>query len=317
MIRSLIGRYVDKGWKGRLDFSTLELVPAHYVTQEHEQRESDLVWRVRLKGSEEHFYVYILLELQSTIQRFMALRLLLYLLLFYESLFRGGELTRNRKLPPVLPIVLYNGFRPWNAPGEFAELVEEIPGLERFVPHFQYLVIDVARLPGDLLEPLDDPTTAVFRFEQSQSLEDLGEVVEALAEMPLGEQDEEIKRDFAAWLRRVILPTTVPGEHLPEMQEFQEIRDMLAERVKEWPKQWLAEGRAEGLREGLDKGRREGRREGRQQGLRDALSLLLEKKFGPLSAADEKRLKAASQKTLAQMTTKVLTAASVDEVFSA
>jgi len=71
---------------------------------------------------------------------------------------------------------------------------------------------------------------------------------------------------------------------------------MLAERVKEWPKQWKAEGREEGQRE--------------------ILSLLLEQKFGPLSAADEKRLKSASEKALNQAAARILTANSIDEVFS-
>jgi len=87
---------------------------------------------------------------------------------------------------------------------------------------------------------------------------------------------------------------------------------MLAERVKEWPKQWKAEGRAEGLKEGMVKGRREGR----EEGLRKLLALQLEAKFGRLSPAAKKLLETASQKTLTVMGTRLLTADSLDEVFS-
>jgi len=312
MVEAMLKRYVGRAWAGKVDFSSLELMNSHFVSEEYQQRESDLIWRVRLKGSEEHLYVYLLIELQSTVDRFMALRLLVYLLLFYQWLIRQGKLTPGGLLPAVFPLVVYNGSQRWSAASELAELIEDVPELERFVPHFEYLVLDVGRLPGELLEPLDDPATAIFRFEQSQSLEDLESVVEALAQMPLGGEGERIRRDFATWLRRVILPKTVPGERLPQMRRFEEIKDMLAERVKEWPKEWEAKG----LKKGLDKGRREGRREGREEGLRKLLVVQLEAKFGSLSAADKKLLKGASQKTLTLMGTRLLTASSLDEVFT-
>ena len=106
MIESLLRRYVAQPWIQRLDFQTLELVPSHYVSEQHEQRQSDLVWRLRYGPRGEWFYVYVLLELQSTPERFMAVRLLAYLMLFYQRLLRSGELTTDRRLPPVLPIVL-------------------------------------------------------------------------------------------------------------------------------------------------------------------------------------------------------------------
>ncbi len=43
MVEDLIRRYVSPPRLDRLDFSTLEMVPAHYVSEEFEQRESDVV----------------------------------------------------------------------------------------------------------------------------------------------------------------------------------------------------------------------------------------------------------------------------------
>ena len=51
MVEDLIRRYVDPPWVDRLDFSTLEIVPAHFVSEELEQRESDVVWRLRYRPS--------------------------------------------------------------------------------------------------------------------------------------------------------------------------------------------------------------------------------------------------------------------------
>ncbi len=67
MVEDLIRRYIAPPWISRLDFSTLETVPAHYVSDELEQRESDVVWRLRYGPSGDWFYLYILIEFQSRV----------------------------------------------------------------------------------------------------------------------------------------------------------------------------------------------------------------------------------------------------------
>ncbi len=124
-------------WLDRLDFSSLEMVPAHYVSGELEQRESDVVWRLRYGPSGDWFYVYLLIEFQSSVDRFMAIRVLTYLMLLYEDLILKKRLTRSGKLPPVVPIVLYNGTRKWTAPVQVAVLVESLPGYEAHLPRFE------------------------------------------------------------------------------------------------------------------------------------------------------------------------------------
>ena len=43
-------------------------------------------------------------------------RLLTYAGLLYEKLIADGALQEHDVLPPVLPIVIYNGQTPWTAP---------------------------------------------------------------------------------------------------------------------------------------------------------------------------------------------------------
>ena len=315
MIEALLRRYVAQPWVERLDFATLEQMPAHYVSEEHEQRESDVVWRLRIrpdarKGDRrqpqdaEWYYVFILLEFQSAPDLFMAVRLLNYLMLFYEWLIDRGELSASRKLPPVLPVVLYNGRWRWKAPVQIAELIEPaFGGLETYVPRFEYLVLDEGHLPPETLEPLDDPVTAVFQLEQSKELEDLRRIVRRLTVLIEGKELEAMRRDFAAWLRRVLLPTRFRGEQLPEARDLLEIDEMLAETVKTWPKQWLAQGREEG------------REEGRLEGSRKLLTSLIETKLGSPSAEARRRIEAATPAQVDRWAKRILTAASIDELF--
>jgi Putative transposase, YhgA-like len=55
-------------------------------------------------------------------------RLLAYIGLLYQDILDSKQLLANGKLPPVLPLVLYNGKSPWSAALEISELIETIPG---------------------------------------------------------------------------------------------------------------------------------------------------------------------------------------------
>lgn len=165
MIEDVLRHFVTGPWLPKLDFSTLELVPARYVSRFLDQRESDVVWRLRYgPGKEDWFYVYVLMELQSSVQRFMALRLWAYIALFYQHLLKQKQLTPSGLLSPVLAIVLYNGEEPWTAPLALADLIQPVEGLAR--PSFEYIVLDASHYPADDLRPVEDVVSGVFLMEQ-------------------------------------------------------------------------------------------------------------------------------------------------------
>ena len=66
------------------------------------------------------------------------------------------------------------------------------------------------------------------------------------------------------------------GILLPEVDDLQEIRVMLADKVEMWAKAYIAEGKQEGLQQG--------KQEGMQQGEMLALQRLLAKRFGAIPA---------------------------------
>jgi len=109
MVSDLLTGFVREDWVRELDLSTLEKVNASYVADEVRERHDDLVWRVR--WGEEWLYVYLLLEFQSTVDPYMAVRMPAYVSLLYQDLIRQEKLTESGSLPPVLPVVLYNGDR--------------------------------------------------------------------------------------------------------------------------------------------------------------------------------------------------------------
>ena len=57
---------------------------------------------------------------------YMAVRVLTYLGLLYQDLIHQKTVTAGQKLPPVLPIVLYNGKPRWGAATEIGQLIVSV-----------------------------------------------------------------------------------------------------------------------------------------------------------------------------------------------
>jgi predicted transposase YdaD len=271
MMADLLAGFVAEPWVQEVDFTTLEPVRGSYVSDDLRKREDDLVWRVRLRES--WLYVYLLLEFQSRVDRFMAVRVMTYVGLLYQDLIRRKELAPGLRLPPVVPLVLYNGLPRWRAAAEVAELVAVGPGgLAAYRPQMRYLLIDEGAQLTEALPLMRNLVAALFRLEHSRQPEDVRRVVETLIEWLAAPEQMELRRAFTVWLKRVLLPARLHGVEVPEVADLQEVRSMLAERVIEWTRDWKQQG--------LEEGRQEGRQEGQIASARRGVLAALEIRFG-------------------------------------
>ncbi len=299
MVRDLLTGFVHEPWVAELDFATLEKVSGSYVSDDLRDREDDVVWRVRFR--ERWLYVYLLLEFQSTVDDFMAVRLLTYLGLLYQDIIKQKGLTENDKLPPVLPLVLYNGVQRWHAAQEINTLIEPVPGrLQDYAPHLKYLLLDEGAIDESGPLALQNLAAALFRLEKSRTPADMVQAVAALLDWLQAPEQNSVRRAFAVWMKRVLLPSRLPGTQLPEVGDLLEVKTMLAETVMDWTQQWLQQG--------LEKGRQA------------EASLLLErqltKRFGPLAPAVRARLTDASTQQLEDWAERILDAPNLEAVFS-
>jgi hypothetical protein len=145
--RRPVARFRRRGLGRRAGLRTLEKVAASYVSDDLREREDDIVWRLRHRG--DWLYVYLLLEFQSSVDPWMALRIMVYTGLLYQDLIKSGEIGSQQKLPAVFPLVLYNGRRRWTAAREVSELIEPLPAsLKPYHPAQRYFLLEEAAL-GD------------------------------------------------------------------------------------------------------------------------------------------------------------------------
>ena len=270
MVRDLLRGFVREDWVGELDFETLEKVSGNHLSEDLRGRESDLIWRLRLRGR--WLYVYLLLEFQSTDDPWMALRVMVYTGLLYQELIRTKVVGRRDRLPPVFPIVIYNGRPRWRAARDVAELIAPLPpGLQDYRPSQRFFLLDEGRTSAADRSQTDNAVAMLIRIENNAGHERLRELVGGLARQLSAPEHESLRRAMTAWLNQVVVSRAAPGDNPPQYQDLQEVETMLEETVDGWVRKWK--------RQGLEEGRREGRQEGRQEGLVKGRVELLERQL--------------------------------------
>ena len=261
MVEDLLRGFVAGLRVDDIDFSTLEKVSAEYVSDELLKRHGDAVWRVGL--GEDWLYLMVLIEFQSRDEPWMALRIHTYTGLLYEELVRNGKVAPDEPLPPVLPVVLYNGARPWRAAREMRELIAAVgPDLAPCQPAaLRYHVIDERHLAQDRL-PGDNLMSSVVQLEQSGSAADLARVVETLQATLSDPRESGLRRAFLDWVRQTAARVAPPGEGLAPVRTLEEMKDD-AGRTRSRVAEAMA---SRGHRAGRQAGRRTGRQAGHRTG---------------------------------------------------
>ena len=309
MVRDLLEGFLGGAWQAELDLSSLDRVNSHYVSEDLRVRQGDMVWRVRWWGR----WPYVLLEFQSSVDAHMALRMLGYVALLYQELLREGALRAGEPLPPVLPIVLYNGRARWQAAQEVSALLASSPpGWEHTRVRLHYVLLDEGALAAGRLPARPNAVAALIRLEQARTAAEVSAVLSELSADLAGVEQRGLRRAFGAWIDRVILARLCAQQRPAPRDDLQETRAMLEERVAEWAE----EIRQRSIREGLQQGRQQGLHEGRQQGEFLLLSKLLRRRFGELPAWVTPRLQQASPEQLERWAERLLETNDLETLFN-
>jgi predicted transposase/invertase (TIGR01784 family) len=299
IIADLLSGFVHEDWVAQIDYSTLEKVSGSYIADDLRDRADDIVWRV--KRNDDWLYVYLLIEFQSRVDPWMALRIMVYTGLLYQDLIKSGVVSPHQKLPPVFPIVIYNGEGKWSAAQDIAELIEPIAGsLATYRPSQKHFVLDEGRVVESDF-PTDQNTLAeIIRLESSPEPEAMRNIVARLTILMQNPRHDSLRRALVVWINRVVLKRLVPEENIPEVTNLQEIDAMLAERVVQWTEKWKQQGLQQGM----------------QQGELAILERMLARRFGPLNEVTLIRLRNATHEQIECWADAFLEAKTLDDVFS-
>ena len=232
-----------------LDLDSLDRRNGSYISEDWKGREDDVVWRVRCGGRD--LYVYLLIEFQSTVDPLMAVRVMTYIGLLWQDLARAGKLNPDGTLPPVLPLVLYNGEAPWTAARTIHDALGPAPRLlQPFQPECSFLLLDEVRmhLRDDHERNL---AGAIFRLERSGDPAQHLAIARGVACWLRGSGKDRIFASCRRWYARTLtIKHSLPDSLNPFAED-----PMLTTRFEEWKAGVEARGEARGEAKGKVEGR--------------------------------------------------------------
>ncbi len=220
-VEDLITGYVDKAFVYELDFSTLERCNADFVRKESGERHDDMIWR--LKYNNQWLYVYIILEFQSNVDYSMPVRIMSYMAELWLSLLNNSntEYAKSHKIPPILPIVLYNGVEDWNAALNVSDILQDksVNGI-----NVEYYLIDELHPEKKKKNALEDGifncVTALIQIERTKGADSLSGVLKEIAKKLNTKEKQHNFKTLIRFLRRFL--STKFNQNVKEFNNMEE-----------------------------------------------------------------------------------------------
>ena len=192
----------------------------------------------------------------------------------------------------------------WNAATSLLDLLEPLPDGPEGLDFWSYHLIDAQRHDLSPLIGSKSPLTGLFRLEQLEDMQGLSEAVDDL-KVVLELADQELADAFVTFINQAVLPRLASeGDNIPTIRDLQEVPTMIGQRIERIKEEIAHQARSKGLQEG--------RQEGRQAMLKE----LIQHKFGELGPELDIRLRQASRDDLVAWSRRMLTATTLDEIFS-
>ena len=258
-VKNLIQGFVALDCVSDFDFTTLERENASFVTKENTQRHDDIIWKLR--WHDKWVYVYIIIEFQSDVDETMPVRIMSYVSLLYLYLLANKNLEywQEKKLPAVLPIVLYNGKDIWNVPKNVESMFKDTyKELERFIPKLSYYFIDEvhpeANEKDTVFDGLANSVVAMMKLQRVASTDKFTEYLNELKEIIKNPDYRNKFNSFMVFLRR-FLSAVFDNPAFEKALTIEEIIKM-TKTFRDYDRENdLEEGKKEGKKEGIKEGK--------------------------------------------------------------
>ena len=228
----LLRSFVNEAWVHEIDKDDLTLVNKSFILKDYQEKEADIVYKLKIKGKE--VYVYILLELQSVVDFTMPFRLLLYMTEIWRQIFSTtNEKERERKnyrLPAIVPMILYNGANGWTAKTSFKEMQEGYELFHNHVLDFNYVLFNVNGYSEEELFKIGNMIASVFLLDQKIEMEEFILRFKKMVHILRRLSPEQLAR-FKQWLKYIIVPKLSGAQYDKAGKIIAEVDDTEVEKM--------------------------------------------------------------------------------------
>ena len=227
-VKDLIQGFVALDCVSEFDFSTLERDNDSFIEKEKNERHDDIIWR--LKWRDRWVYDYILIEFQHKIDKAMPVRIMSYVSLLYLNLLSNKKLNygKRKKLPVVLPIVLYNGQKYWTAKRNIQDMVEKAPDeMSKYVPKLSYYFIDEIHPESNekdtVFDGLANSVVAIMKLQRTLSSEEFYKFINKVKKLIKDEKQKLRFETFITFLLRYLSS----AYDKPEYEKVQDLEEVI------------------------------------------------------------------------------------------
>jgi predicted transposase/invertase (TIGR01784 family) len=129
------------------NLNKLELQSGTYINDMRKESIADMLFKTEIAG--QTAYIYLVVDHQSRPDELMPFRVLKYICNFIEQDLKS---TGNKRIPLILPIVVYHGKQPWNYSNDINELVDAPKHLVDAYFLKPFSLIDLNKIEDEVLK---------------------------------------------------------------------------------------------------------------------------------------------------------------------
>ena len=155
----------------------IEDVSERYVHMFVEERDSDVVKKVKIENSEMPFYLVSLIEHKSSVEYNVVMQILRYMVFIWEDYEKecekkqkGISKRKDFKYPPILPVIFYNGSKNWTASLQLRERIYLSDVLTEYIPDYHCMLIPIQKYSNSkIIEKKDELSLLMLINKMSQA----------------------------------------------------------------------------------------------------------------------------------------------------
>ena len=200
-------KYIGDNWTKDLKVSQLKLCDKEFIGPDYEGREADLLYELTEPDGQKT-YLYVLDELQSSVDYTMIFRILLYIVSALQRIFlTTDEKTRKRKdfrLPAIIPIVFYNGSDKWTAVTELKEYQLHSRSFGDHVLNLKYYLVDLSQISETFILNSNTLLDNIMYCDKVYKKDNLSEVLHTVMKRAEKLEPQE-QQELDAWIRNILM----------------------------------------------------------------------------------------------------------------
>ena len=245
---SFVREYLPEKLCKHLQLKSLEILKDSYVDKELSEHFSDILYKVRISGKLS--YIYLLFEHKSYVDPWTGFQLLRNMVKIWEQFCKQHR--KAKKLPIIIPIMIYHGSEKWNIDNSIQPLFEEIDDTREYIPDFRSEIFDISHIPDDKIKG-EILLRVHFLIEKYIYRPDLFEKLHEIFGLLTTLSSKKKSTEYLEVLLRYLF-ATVDSKKADDLR--QEIKKSIEQGETIMPtiaEKWIQEGIQEGMEKGMEK----------------------------------------------------------------